>query len=357
MATIGHTCVGLSLSCLSSARGRRGRLAHIWPGLMVLMAHLVDIAEWVVVVAAPTYFDEHFVTNSPVLTGLLVVAVWALLAFVGRVRRPWPYLLIVAAVFSHLLLDHHLARQALTDTYGAASAGEEPSLQESLIAETWSYGLLLVLASLGRAAWQKDCPRKGRAAAGLLAVAAVFAATTRHPAVWVPVYALAAAHALMLMRRALGFRFLWNLVPVTPIFALLVMELYAGHFCRQADAFSREGDYARAEVLYRRALEVPTRSRNVGARIHLSWCQRQTGDLGGAVATLRYAMRVSEYPSWPAITLAELLICPEAKGTPYYSPQEAAVLLRQVIAGPSNESHTAQARHMLNALRRTGALE
>ena len=67
MATIGHTLIGLSLGSLSRAESRGQALRYIWPGLIVLMAHLVDIAEWVVILAAPAYFDQHFVTNSPLI--------------------------------------------------------------------------------------------------------------------------------------------------------------------------------------------------------------------------------------------------------------------------------------------------
>ncbi len=357
MATIGHSLVGLSIGSLgpSEVRGRAFRYA--WPGLIVLLAHLVDIAEWAVILVAPGYFDQHFVTNSPMVTAGLVAAVWLGLAIFVRLRRPWPYLLAALAVFSHLLLDHPLVRTVLADLHGPSSAEEMPGLADTISAELWLYGLVLVIVGLVRAARQKGCPPRGRTAAWVLGIIALITAATRVPALWMPAYGVAALHTSLLLRRELELRFLWSLVPLVPLAALLTVELWAGYLYQEARALQVNKDYAAAALMYEQALAVPARSQKLGAHVRLSQCQRELADFAASEATLLRAVKMCDRPDWPHCVLAGLYADSRAKRTPQFRPEEAARLLHEVVDGLSPARVKAHARRKLDRLRRQGLIE
>jgi len=329
----------------------------MWLGVMVLLAHLVDISEWIIILAAPEYFDQRFVTNSPLVTATLVGAVWIVMALGVRLRRPWPYALIALAVFSHLLLDWHPARIALVDTYHHSTEAQIPSRFEAVIAEIWLYGLLLVLVGLVQAARQRDCPTSGRAAAGILGALAIFAAISRSPFLWTPAYGLALLHTLLLFRREVNVRLLWSLVPLLPLIALLSVELWAGHIYKQAEALRKSKEYAAAITVYQRALAVPTRSQNLSAYLRLSRCQQRLGDFTAAEATLLHAIRVCDNPYWLHCRLAALYTDPDVQETPFFRPDEAGKILQDVIDSPCRAVIRNHARKKLERLRRQGLIE
>ncbi len=324
---------------------------------MVLGAHLVDIAEWMVILVAPAYFDQHFVTNSPILTAGLVVLVWAVMAVVFRVRRPWAFVLAGTAVFSHLLLDHPLVRTVLLDVYGLPVTEGATGLWNAIHAEVWLYGLLLVCVGLLQAARQRDCPRAGRAAAGVLGVAAIFAAISRVAALWMPIYVLAIVHTLLLFRRAIKPGLLWSLVPVIPLAALLAVEIGAADLSRQGDEFMRTKDYARAARLFRQSVSVPTRSRRAAVYRKLGSCQWRTGDFAAAEASLLHAIKIGDQPCWAKIHLAWVYQDPEAKLADLYHPREAARLLHEVLDTPEAIRCWQSARKRLERLREQGLIE
>ncbi|MFH1417954.1 MAG: tetratricopeptide repeat protein [Planctomycetota bacterium] len=357
MATVGHTLVGLSLARLSHGEPSERGLRYVWPGLMVLGAHLVDIAEWVVILVAPTYFDQHFVTNSPILTAGLVVLVWAVMAVVFHVRRPWAFVLAGIAVFSHLLLDHRLVRAVLLDVYGIPAAEGPLGLWNAILAEVWLYGLLLVCVGLLQAARQRDCPRMGRAVAGVLGVAAILAAISRLAALWMPIYGLAAVHTLLLFRRALKPGLLWSLVPVVPLLALLAVELWAARLSDQGDVLMRAKDYAGASRLFQRSVSVPTRSKGTTAYRKLGSCQWRMGEFAAAEASLLHAIRIGDEPCWAKIALAKVYQDPGAKPAGLYRPREAAKLLQGVLDTPEAMNCWRSARKRLDRLRERGFAE
>lgn len=334
VATIGHTLVGLSLSGVGNGRTLGGTVwRYAWPGIMVLMAHLVDLVEWAVMLAAPTYFDEHFVTNSPLVTAGIVAGVW-LAMYLLRIRRVWPYVVVAVAVFSHLLLDHRAARVFLMDAFDITQGTEAPGLLESILAEAWLYGLLLVSVYLVRATRVRGCPRRGRVAAGVLAGVALIAAVSRITWLWMPAYALAGLHATLLLRSNLTSKYLWSLLPLIPLAGLLVVELWASHLFHQALTLQLQKDYAGAAAKYKQALDVPTRSKQVYNYVRCSQCLQQLGDLSGAEANLRYAARVCEQPYWAEFALANLYSSPQTRGTDFYRPEYALGRYRELLEGP-----------------------
>ena len=357
MATIGHSLVGLAIAEFAPAESRGGAMRHTWPGFMALMGHLVDIVEWGIILVAPTYFDQHYVTNSPILTAGISVIVCLGLAITTKIRRPWPYVLVVLAIFSHLLLDDQLVRNALADAYAPVSGMESPNFYKSIVAEVWLYGLLFLCAGLLQASRRRDCPKPGRLAARVLMALAIFAAMTRHAAVWAPVYALASLHGLLMIRRDLKWQCLWNLVPPLPVFALAAVELWAGLLYDQAKAMDRAGEYPAAIVMYQRAIGMPTRSQNLEAYLGLSECQRREGDYAGAEATLVRALRVTDQPWWARAKLARLYGHPSVKGTIYSRPEKAREMLEQVVNDRSPAEAKQYARLLLGRLREHGFTE
>ncbi len=357
MATVGHTLVGLALARFSSGELRERGFRYVWPGLMVLGAHLVDIAEWVVILVAPEYFDQHFVTNSPILTAGLAAFVWGVMAGVFRVRRPGAFFLAGIAVFSHLLLDNLIVRAVLLDLYGLPDERGSAGLWNAVYAEVWFYGLLFVCVGLLQAARQRDCPRMGRTVAGCLGVVAVFAAISRVAALWMPAYGLAAAHTLLLFRRSLKLGLLWSLVPVVPLVALVSFELWAGHLSKQGDELMVAKDYAGAARLFQRAVSVPTRSKLASGYRKLGTCQWRLGEFVAAEASLLHAIRIGNRPCWAKIILARLYQDPEAKRCGMYRPLEAARLYQEVLDTPEAKRCWRAARRELDRLREHGLAE
>ena len=330
-----------------------GRLRWTWLGISILAAHLVDIVEWVGILVAPAYFQSHFVTHSWFLAACVAVGAALALRVIGRPRSPWPCVLIAVTVGSHLLLDHPLLRKLLADAYhqSGGSLEEMPRLFESIAAESWLYGLLAVLFVLARAAAQPACPRRGRSAAGVLAILAIAAAVSRIPALWVTAYVLAAVHSLLLMRRGLTVRLLWNIVPVLPVLALLGVEVWAGRLQDQARRFMDQGRMAEAAALYERALAMPTRSKKDWTMIYLSGCRRRLGDFRGAEALLLQAEKLAECPDWVRFLRATSYLDPAARGTPCFD-QERAIGMLEDLATNSTCLHTKQeAQRRLKGLR------
>jgi len=332
MATIGHTLVGLSLGGLCPAQRRPRVLPFFWLGLMVLAAHCVDIAEWFVTLWAPSRSSQHRVTHSPLLTTLLVVLLWAIFALAARVRSPWPYLCIALGVFSHLLLDFLPARLLLLKIYGSTERTAWPDLRESIAAEIWLYGLVLVLVLLWQAARTTGCSRPARKLAGILAAACVVAAISRYGFAWSLAYAVAAAHALLLFRRSIRPALLWSLLPLIPMAAMGAVELWSLLLYRQARKLQADGDFAEAAKWHREALAVPTRTSKVSIYVYLSFCDVELKNWATAEQDLLNAVRLAEDPTWAELSLAEFYVNRRLRETAYFRPWEAQRIAEKVAA-------------------------
>jgi len=331
MATIGHSLVGLSCGTVWRPQPATSRLRYAWPGLMVLMGHLVDIVEWCAILIAPGCFAAHFVTNSPAVTVAIVATVWLVLAVSCRRRPPWLYLSVAAAVFSHLLLDHPIVRRTLVDVYCGPTTEILPDLERSIAAEVWLYGWVFVCALLVQAGRSPACPRRGRILSVLLGVAAALAASTKMPAFWIPAYLLAVLHAGLILRRDLSIRFAWSVVPIIPILLLLGVELRARTLFREAEFLFDQREYARAAELFERAVAVPTRSSKAVVLVHLGHCRMHIGDLTGAEDAMLRACADRESGVWASYMLGAFYINNRTRGTSYFQPSKAVGLFAKVI--------------------------
>ena len=356
MATVGHTLVGLSLGGLCPAKARNRAMPYVWTGLVVLMAHLVDLLEWAVLLLGPGTTKTHFLTHSAFMVAGVVVLIWIVIATATRLRKPFAYLIIAAAVFSHLLLDHPLIRAWTLEASGIHHGPEPgpPRLFQNILAEIWLYGLPLVGVMLWRAGRQSVCPRRGRIACGLLGGLAIVATLSRKIALWGPAYLLAAGHAGLLLRRELKPRLLWSLLPVTPLLIFLGVELAAARLAHQADLLRKHGNDTQAIPLYLDALRYPTRSAHARTYLGLSQCYQHLGRLSDAQAVLQDARRNSHGSIWPDYWLAYFYANPRHRGTPYFQPRRAAKMFRQIRdhAVEKNARHAAQV--MLKRLKTGG---
>jgi len=356
MATVGHTLVGLSLAGCSRAESRGGSMRFVWLGVMVLLAHLLDIVEWGVILAAREYFDHHWVSNSLRLTSIVVGLVCAGLALFARLRKPWPYVLAAAAVFSHVGLDYPVWRAALIDTYGWPLSDAPPSLGQTLAAEVWLYGLLLVEGVLVRASLARGCPRRGRALAGVLAAAVILAAVSRNPWLWVPAYGVAVLHGLVLMRRAFNWRLAWSVIPLVPLLALLTVEFYGEWLYHHGERLEHEGDCAAAIRMFDRALAVPTRSPRTLAYVHKSLCLRSLGDFAAAEKALLQSESIRESRDWTRFQLAWFYLDGRVKGTPYDRPDLSVKYLELILGSDAEDSLKGHTRRLLTRLHQEGRL-
>lgn len=335
MATIGHTLVGLSFAGCSRAQSRDRRLPYVWIGLMVLMAHLVDVVEWFTVVLVPGWKNGHYLTHSPIYTAIMVGAVCGCIAFFAKVRRPMVFLLVALAVFSHLLLDWYGGRKALANAAGVIEETEIGKdgfpLRQMIVAEIWLYGLLLIEVLLWRAASDKRCPSSGRHIAGYLAAVAVVAAGTRIAAIWAPVYTVCALHSALMLRRDLSWRLAWGAVPLIPLGICLCGELYSSHLIASAKDRMMAGEYHEAISRYERSLRFPARASQVSTYVNIGQCYEYMREPLLAEATFMKAIRADDTPNSGQYWLAWLYANQNYVGTPIYRPDEAARILRELI--------------------------
>ncbi len=355
MATVGHTLVGLSLTAWPGPDSQRDRrLWMVWPGLLVLLAHLVDLVEWGIIVAAPTVFDAHFVSNSLWLALALAAVVSLVILAVSRGRRWWLFLTATVAILSHVLMDLRAVRVWVLRGSGLTESPDSPGLGPIVIADLWFYGLVLIIMCSLKAARQRAAPAKGRWLALALLGLCLTAAATRIPALWGVAYALAAAHALLMLRRELSPSRWWGVIPVLPLLGLLTVELWAAHLQAAADERVQIGDFAGAAPIYRRIIEIPTRSPKLDAWLKLSHCQVQMREVFAAEKSLRRASALAERPWIARYRLAVLYAHEYAKGTDLYRPAAAAEILQELIDGPYDEGLKASARSDLDRLQRQG---
>jgi hypothetical protein len=313
----------------------------------VLAAHSVDLAEWGVRLVAPHYYQTDMTRNSPVTAGAIVLAAWLAMGIGVRWRSVRPYLLVAAAVFSHLILDHAQVRLFVVESYNGLSQDESSSLSRSILAECWLYGLVFVLVVLARASSIRGCSVNGRRAAGVLVVLSLLAALSRIAAVWIPVYGLACVHALMLMRREIHVRYLWSVVPLVPLAALVGVEAWSAKVEGKAWQLQKNRQYAEAIGLHERVLEIPTRSSKGGVYLRIGVCCQATGKFEAAAEALQKAIRISEDTYWARYCLARLHTNEDVAGTSLYDPAEAGALLQRLLADPAPRSVKALARQEL----------
>ena len=314
---------------------------------MVLLAHLIDLVEWAVVLVSPAYFDSHFVTNSPIVAVLIVVAVWAGLAIRVGTRRPVVFVLAGVAVGSHLILDHIAVRAFLVDFYGVSHESSVPGLLDSIAAEVWLFGLMILMVGAYRAA---RAPGRRPLLPVLAILAAAGAAGTRFLPVWLGAYVLAAGYLFGRELRGARLGWMWNLVPLIPLAALALVETRAASLNRQGLSLQRGRDVAAAAAHYERALALPTRSRQISARVRLATCRRRLGDFEAAEATMLEIIRDDDAPYWADYSLGVLYGDRKARGTRFYRPEEARRRLQRVLAGPAPSGVKRNARRQLDRL-------
>lgn len=335
MATIGHTLVGLAMSSASTQRSRGGKLAYAWPGVVVLMAHLPDVVEWLAAFVAPRRFSRHFLTVSPVLGVTLGLLMCGIIFALTRIRKPLAYIIIVAAVLSHLIMDQASVREAIADAFGNYSVNQElPGLRQSIMAELWFYGLILVEALLLRSAFEPGCSAKGRALSFILGLGAILGALSHRPFIFFTVYFLCLLHAALLLRKEFSFKYAWSLLPLIPVAALVGTEVAAIYYRSQAEMSVDAHDYLGAIGLYQKAIEMPTRSTPIVPYVELSKCYEAIGWLDQAETALLTAEKMPEAGFSPSYYLAWFYIDESHRGTKFFQPEEAARRFRKIKSGP-----------------------
>ena len=353
MATIGHGLVGLSLAGLSRAKSRGNAMRFTWPGFMFLLGHVIDVIEWVTVILFANWADGHYLTHSPLMTVGFVAVVCGLVAAFGKVRRPWPYFLIAVCIFSHLALDSARGRVFLANLYGVTPEGLEGySLRETVTAEIWLYGLMLLLVLLVRGVLDSKIRKRGKILTGVVAALAILAAATRLAAVWIPVYVLGYLHAGMMLRREIDLRMAWGGLFLIPLVVCVVSEVHASRLSGDAWALQMDQDYRGAIRLYNNSLAYPQRASPVNTLTHIGQCYDALGDLPEAERYFKKAMTVSEEPGWGHYWLAWFYANRNWQATPFYKPQEAMRILEVIGASGAREAVKTTAAGLLADLKK-----
>ncbi|MFQ5429260.1 MAG: hypothetical protein ACE5E1_03020 [Phycisphaerae bacterium] len=356
MATIGHTLIGLSLAGLRGNGTKRRILRNAWPGFVVLLAHVVDLVEWLVWLVAPPAIDNHVLTHSVWLTAVVVGLTWLGLRFLAGVRSLWPFLVSAIAVFSHLLLDNRRFQTILAEVSGFPSNADMPILTHSIVAEVWCYGLLLVGMLLFQAQRQADCPRRGRLLAALLGGLSLAGAASRIVAVWAPAYLLSLLHATILLRRGIRRRLAWNLVPLAPLILYLAVIASASALLAQADALQAAGDYrgaircARASLVFGSRVTVPAAQRTIG------FCHLKSGELAEAEAAYRAAEAASDGSVGSLFSLAGFYVASTCRNTPFFRPEQTRRILLRLQTDRYGASTRRHAQQMAERLKAAGIL-
>lgn len=357
MATVGHTLTGLSIWGSWSAKLPGRVLPAIWPGILILCAHLIDLVEWFLTVVFRGTFTQHEVTHSPLLILATLGSALLLLAVLFRPRSAIPYILVSAAILSHIPLDMLSFREGLLRLYGVPQGDEEsPSLRNSIMAEMWLYGFVFVAVMLLRAArctYARSGPKK---LAWVLLAISFAAALSRYTPIWIPVYMMGLGHSLVVLRREFSARLLWSVVPLTPLFLLLVVEVKASNDELEARRLQAEGRITEALSLHQAALAAPTRSDKTGIYVYMSLCHRDLGELEQSEKCLIEAEKGSEVPQWPRLARAQLYVDPRARGTTFYRPEETRRILEEMRDSKKSRRYAEIAQFHLDRLKRQGIL-
>ena len=356
MAAIGHGLVGLALSGCVPREARNHRLPYLWPGLVVLLAYAVDLTEWGATILAPELIDRRPVTHSPILVACLAVGACVVLGVYCRWRRPWPYVVIAGAVLSHVLLDLPSVRLALAQWYsGRTFTDEHPASTAPVLAELWAYGAPLVWVLLIRAGLARRVSGGVRAVSCGLLVLALAATLSRNGVVWGTVYAASVLHAIIVLRRHLNLRLLWNVLPMLPIVALGITAWLATHRFEQGKSLAKQGLDRQAVHAYQAALDVPSRIGRNGIYMRMGMSYEKLGDLSAADRYYRRAVALSPRPGWPVVVLAGFYV--RHQGTSFHHPDQAVRLIEELLrARGVPEAIQASARNALERWRRRGVV-
>jgi len=354
MATIGHALVGLSLSELCPQRARTGALKYVWTGLIVFLAFVVDLVEWVATFFLPRDSDKHFLSNSAWLGGLVCFVACIAAAVMTRSRHIMIYLIVAAAIFSHLPLDSSRGREFLAESYGISDDLRLLTAWQAAEAECWLYGLLLCEVSLLLAMIDRRCPSKARLLAIFLAILSAAAAYTREIYLWAPAYLLALLHVALLWQAAFDRRMLWGLLFLVPLLVVPVSQILARLYTDQAVKLREAKDYRGALALHERVLSMPTRASFASNYLEMSRCYDAMGEPARSEAALLEMRRGShEYgPHIPNFWLARFYMNRRWIGTNYYRPQMAAQLLRGIVRESKRSDQQTWASESLDQLRK-----
>ncbi|MBN2446902.1 MAG: hypothetical protein JXO22_09260 [Phycisphaerae bacterium] len=326
MATIGHTLVGLSLAGCTTVKARGGVMPHLWAAFIVLLAHAVDLVEWGAAVFLEPSADRHFLTHAPFSTGVLVLLIWLVLRLCTKLRSPVAYLTVAAAVYSHLLLDAVPVRRFVALAYTGQGTEGLSAFERSFVAEICLFGLVFVLVALARAALRPKCPPKGRVAAYVLALAALAAAASRLPAVWLPVYLASLTHAALLLRDRFNVRQLWGMTAILPVLAFVCVEALASHLTAKGLALRAAGRFREAIQVHERVLRLPIRESDMWQHFYVAINYYYLGQFDQAEAEFLDAIASDDTSPWPRIYLARLYGNPKSCSSGLYRPAEAKAL-------------------------------
>ncbi len=350
MAAIGHSCVGLSLSGLGLDQDRHRVLSSMWPGLLILLAYAMDVAEWAAWLISPEFFERRVGENSTYVAAIIVLFSWGGL-LIARCRRVVPYLTVAAAVLSHLVLDLPDVERGLIRAYGFAGKDRFHAFGELLVSEAWFYGGVLVLVVLLRTLAHPHLRARARIASAALGLAAGGAAMSRMPALWGPVYALSLLHGGMVLRRGLGRRLAWSAVPLLPLMIYVASEVRASQFVPQVLRLEGRGRYEEAIIVCREAIAFPCRTPQHISRVILGRCLLEAGRPDEAQTALLESWNNQPADFHAPYGLAKFYADPRLRGTPYYRPDEAVRILQTLEAGPHADDDKALARALLQQIR------
>ena len=273
-----------------------------------------------------------------------------------RLRRVWPYAVIVGVVLSHLLLDLQYVRLTLVQWYYGQTF-IDPTLPyfASIRAELCVYGAPLVWVLLIRAALTPGTSAPTRAASWALLALSTASALSRTAALWGPLYALSTLHAVIVLRRHLKSRLLWNIVPLLPLFAMGYSTWLAAHRFEQAESLAQQGLDQQAVGVYQTALAVPSRVGRSSLYMRMGMSYERLGDLHAADRAYTRAVALSERPGWAVVVLSGFHARHE--GTVFHRPDEAVRLLNGLLAGDeAPEDVRTYVRRMLKRLHERGVV-
>jgi tetratricopeptide (TPR) repeat protein len=333
MALIGHGLVGLTMSGWAAPPARPPWLTSMWPGVMLFLAYAVDVVEWLAAIIDPDVVDQRFLSHAPWLVGVLALGVCVAFGVVCRTRRWWPYVLIVGAIFSHLLLDYGILRAALCQWYAGRAVGPlEWQRSSALPAEACVYGLPFVWTLLFHASRRPGVSRRARAVSRWLGAFAAATAWLHYPWIWGPVYTVSILHALIVLRRSLRLGLAWNVLPLLPLVALGATTAVAEHRFGRGMTLEQRGLEQEAIGVYETVLATPARAPRAAALLHMGLCYEKLGRTSEAERAYLKSQRLASRPGWADVLLADLYVRNE--GQPFFRPEEAARLIRQVLTAP-----------------------
>lgn len=257
MPQFAHGLVAIGAAVGAADAPRSPALCRCWPGTLLLLAYLPDVLDWLLHLAQAGV-PHSAMCSIPATTALSALCM-AVLAFVFAERRAIVYVVALAVLWSHLVLDLTSGGIPLWWPLSSEFVGSDPfgvndlSFRPRVPYEFALYGPLATAGALVAIARRPGRPLPMLLTGGAFGLSVCGALSGSFVLAAVSAIGLA---LLWLQSRKWTFTLpsAWNLVPAAPVLLLAAVQIHGWSSVELGLRAERRGDPEAAIAHYRRAV-------------------------------------------------------------------------------------------------------